>query len=729
MKQQIYLYVFFVLCPLLLYAQEKQPIVTSDLLKIKTAQQLSISPYGNRAVYVVRSIAQDEEQNYKYHQHLWMADLNKDNPAVQQLTFGDRYDSQPSWSPDGSKIAFVRKHQDKNQIWILPLSGGEAYLLTTTKYGASQPQWSPDGKLILFSSNIPLEDIKGSPPWNIERPGRTLEDTPDFKKDSTAESHLSPDGDLNALRAWLANNARQDNPVVINRLDFQGELGLDNHFTFQHLFIVEAHKEAKARQLTQGFQNYRSPAWSPDGSTIVCSSVAYQQLPDRESGSEIWEIQLADSSTKVLLRMADTRLYNPSYSPDGERIAFTAASSKDITYAQTELGVALADGSKAEILSQNFDRRIGNISWSQDGKSLLFTASNEGYTPLYSINIRNGKTDLLLGEKQGVHDYDIHEEIIVYAATELNAPYELYVANTNGRDIQKLSTLNTYWLANKSIAQAQRHTIKNEGHEVEYWLMEPVRRQKNVKYPVVLEMHGGPSSMWGPGEFSMWHEFQLLCSWGYAVVYANPIGSSGYGDEFRRANYQNWGEGPAGDVLAALDDALQQNSWLDQSQQFITGGSYAGYLTAWIVSQNQRFNAAVAQRGVYELAFFFGEGNAWRLVPDHFGGYPWEAEAKQAMDANSPQNFVANIQTPLLIMHADTDLRTGVRQSELLYKSLKVLKRPVEYVRYPGEGHELSRSGNPLRRLDRLNRIVEFFERYAEHPSPPAATQLAPAGK
>ena len=165
---------------------------------------------------------------------------------------------------------------------------------------------------------------------------------------------------------------------------------------------------------------------------------------------------------------------------------------------------------------------------------------------------------------------------------------------------------------------------------------------------------------------------------------------------------------------------------MDSTQLFLTGGSYAGYLTAWIISQDKRFEAAVAQRGVYDLAFFFGEGNAWRLAPDHFGGYPWEEEARASMAANSPQTFVANIETPLLIIHSDNDLRTGVRQSEMLYKSLKVLEKPVEYVRYPGEGHELSRSGNPLRRMDRLNRIVEFFERYAEHPAPPPATQKMP---
>jgi dipeptidyl aminopeptidase/acylaminoacyl peptidase len=172
-----------------------------------------------------------------------------------------------------------------------------------------------------------------------------------------------------------------------------------------------------------------------------------------------------------------------------------------------------------------------------------------------------------------------------------------------------------------------------------------------------------------------------------------------------------------------LDKAAADHSWIDTDQYFLTGGSYAGYLTAWIVTQDHRFKAAVAQRGVYDLAFFFGEGNAWRLVPNHFGGYPWEADKRKIMDAQSPTTFAHQIQTPLLIMHADTDLRTGVRQSELLYKSLKVLEKPVEYVRYPGEGHELSRTGDINRKLDRLMRIIEFFERYVNHPEPaPAAS-------
>ena len=246
--------------------------------------------------------------------------------------------------------------------------------------------------------------------------------------------------------------------------------------------------------------------------------------------------------------------------------------------------------------------------------------------------------------------------------------------------------------------------------------------------------------MWGPGEASMWHELQFFASRGYGIVFSNPRGSGGYGYDFKRANFQDWGAGPADDVLAVASEAARM-PWLDPNRQVVTGGSYAGYLTAWIVAHDHRFKAAVAQRGVYDLGTFLGEGNAWRLVPTHFGGYPWDRDVDSTLYApvvvdasdstvadtavvelpdpvskiliqNSPLTYVDQIRTQLLIIHGDHDLRTGVIQSEILYKSLKILDRPVEYVRYPNSGHELSRSGDPQLRMDRLLRIYEFMERF-----------------
>ncbi|HMP94445.1 MAG TPA: prolyl oligopeptidase family serine peptidase, partial [Phnomibacter sp.] len=239
--------------------------------------------------------------------------------------------------------------------------------------------------------------------------------------------------------------------------------------------------------------------------------------------------------------------------------------------------------------------------------------------------------------------------------------------------------------------------------------------QANKKYPVVLQIHGGPTGMWGPGESSMWHEFQYWCAQGYTVVYSNPRGSGGYGEAFTQANINNWGTGPAADVLTALQKAYTEFTWIDTTKMTVTGGSYGGYLVAWILGHDNRFKAACAQRGVYDLRTFFGEGNAWRLVPNYFGGYPWQQTTYQVLERESPINYVQQMNTPLIIFHGENDLRTGVIQSEQLYKSLKVLNHSVEYVRHPGATHEITRSGNNRQRMDQMLRTLEFFNRFINH--------------
>jgi dipeptidyl aminopeptidase/acylaminoacyl peptidase len=212
----------------------------------------------------------------------------------------------------------------------------------------------------------------------------------------------------------------------------------------------------------------------------------------------------------------------------------------------------------------------------------------------------------------------------------------------------------------------------------------------------------------------MWHEFQYYAAQGYVVVYSNPRGSGGYGLNFLRGNINDWGTGPTSDVLTALDKTVAEG-FVDTSRLAVTGGSYAGYLVAWIVGHDNRFKVACAQRGVYDLGTFFGEGNAWRLVPNYFGGYPWQPEVRTVLERESPINYVQNVKTPLIIFHGENDLRTGVIQGETYYRSLKVLGKPVEYVRHPGGTHELTRSGNNRQRIDQMLRTMEFFDRYIKH--------------
>jgi dipeptidyl aminopeptidase/acylaminoacyl peptidase len=704
---------------------QKKPIVASDLMKIVTTNNIQISPDGTKAALVVNRKAVRNENDYYYTRHLYILDLaGKEEPR--QLTFGDRNDLSPQWSPDGKQIAFVRADGDKSQIWLLPLTGGEAHVLTRSEYGATNPKWSPDGKWILYTASIPMSALEGKTPWAYERPGRTPGDEPNFKgmkPDEKKKVTASPDGSLADVRAWLAKNASESNPRVLYRQDLQGELNLQPDESFSHLFIKSLDDE-KAIQLTNGMQDFNNAAWSPDGKTIICDSRAYEIHPDRELDSDIWTIDVASKTAKQLIKWTGNSLADPQSSPDGTMIAFSVNTINGRFYSQNMIAVANATGDKPTILTQSLDRDAGSFAWSGDSKTIYFTAQTEGDIPLFSVPARGGAITKVYGNDSGINDFDVSGDKVVAAVTETRNPWEIYQLNAKDpKSAKQITQLNEGWIKDRQIVYPKEFwTTRPDGSKVQYWVMEPVGKKEGTKYPTILNIHGGPSAMWGPGIFSMWHEYQLENSWGYGLVYCNPRGSGGYGDKFKRANYQDWGTGPAADILSTLDEAIKNHSWIDKDQLFVEGGSYAGYMVAWIVGHDNRFKAANAQRGVYDLSTFMGEGNAWRLVPEHFGGYPWDKATRQILDANSPLTYVDKINTPLLIIHGDQDLRTGVIQSETLYKSLKILDKPVEYIRYPKEGHELTRSGNPGRMMDHMLRVIEFFERYAKHPPAPAGT-------
>lgn len=359
----------------------------------------------------------------------------------------------------------------------------------------------------------------------------------------------------------------------------------------------------------------------------------------------------------------------------------------------------------------SIDRSAGSFIFTEDERQVYFLAQQNGGAVLYRSSLK-GQPEALTSKDEGVTSFAVGPKKVLFSLTSPTNPSELYEATLNLKNREIKSSLNSHWLTNKSISLPEKHRFTNDqGMEVEYWVMKPKNFQAQQKYPLLLEIHSGPSAMWGPGEAGMWHEFQYFCSQGYGVVYSNPRGSGGYGNDFLRANIGDWGAGPTKDVLTALDKTVEEG-WADTSRMVVSGGSYAGYLVNWIVGHDQRFKAACSQRGVYDLNTFFGEGNAWRLVPNYFGGYPWEKEVKALLDRESPLSYVENIHTPYIIFHGENDLRTGVIQSEMLYKSLKVLGRPVEYVRHPGATHEITRSGDNRQRIDQMLRTYEFFERY-----------------
>lgn len=707
------------------YAQSKKPIVTSDLMKIATANQIQISPDGSRAVMVVTRKAVKNENEYYYTNHLYLLDLiGMTEPT--QLTFGDKNDGQPQWSPDGKQIAFIRTEGEKSQVWILPLTGGEAHSITKAEYGAVQPRWSPDGKKILYSSNIPFYAIEGNTPWPNERPARVKGDEPNFKvmkPEERKKTPTTPDGTLEEVRAWLAKNNSESNPRVLNRQNLQGELNLQPDEEFSHLFVKAIGSDEKPVQLTAGFQRFQGARWSPDSRTIICHSRNPKVHPDRDQDSDLWMIDLETKIAKEFLTWPGYSISNPSYSPDGTQLLFIAQPILNRHATQNQLAVVAAAGGKPQVITTSLDRDVSGPVWSADSKTIYFTSETEGDIPLFSVPAKGGAISKLLGNDSGVNNFDVRQEKVVYALTEVRNPWEVHMLSLKDKSSRQLTQLNEGWIKDRQVIYPKEYWVNRpDGIKVQYWVMEPVGRKEGVKYPTILNIHGGPTAMWGPGIFSMWHEYQLENSWGYGVVFCNPRGSGGYGDKFKKGNFKDWGTSPAGDILSSLDEAMKSFAWIDKDQLFVEGGSYAGYMVTWIISHDNRFKAANAQRGVYDLTTFMGEGNAWRLVPNDFGGYPWDKESKALLDASSPLTYVKDINTPLLIIHGDQDLRTGPIQSEMLYKSMKILNKPVEYIRYPKEGHELTRSGNPGRMMDHLLRIIEFFERYVKHPEPAPAT-------
>lgn len=708
------LFILFITCS---FAQTgKDPIKVTDMLKIRSAGGVAISKDGSKAVFTVSSIEPDGDSKleYKYTNQVWMINT-EGNTTPRQLTTREN-SSQGVFSPDGKQIAFVRTIENRSQIFLLSLDGGEAIQLTKYKYGASNPQWSPDGKQILFVSNISLKDLlkdsllnpaKEIPRWPFEKPG--------FKKNeqmNKSDAKADPDGNMDEIKAYLENNVTDKKAKVVNKLNFQDETDVNADMSFNHFFITDAKPGAKVTPVTKGFYRYNFASYTPDGKQLILGGdIDSLQHPDRSLEGQIYIVNIDGSNLRKLLGGEGKNFNTPRISPSGKWLAFQYSNTSFVSL--PVLSIMPIDGTEKDKIDIPFDRSKANLTWSDDERYIYFSAQSNGGQPLYRADISTKKTEQLTELSSGITNFDLSANKLVFMKTEITNPFELYVADATSKNAKQVSNFNTDWLQSKAISLPEKRTFKNEkGQEVEYWIMKPTNYEAGKKYPLLLEIHGGPSAMWGPGESSMWHEYQYFCSKGYGVVYCNPRGSNGYGYEFLRSNVNDWGAGPTRDVLTSLDKTIAAENWVDTSKLLITGGSYAGYLVAWIIAHDHRFKAACSQRGVYDLATFFGEGNAWRLVPNYFGGYPWNATTKATLERESPINYVQNITTPYIIFHGENDRRTGVIQSEMLYRSLKILDRPVEYVRHPGATHELTRSGNNRQRIDQMLRTYEFFERW-----------------
>jgi dipeptidyl aminopeptidase/acylaminoacyl peptidase len=587
--------------------------------------------------------------------------------------------------------------------------------LTKFKYGAIAPRFSPDGKQIAFAASVRPRDLmndsllnpgKKVPTWSMEKPG--------FNKNEqllSTTAKPNPDGTVSEVRAYLDMNTNDKKATVLNKLNFQSETDVSAEMNFYQFFVVNVEPNATPVAVTRGFYRYNNLQFTPDGKqVIITADIDSTEHPDRSLESEIFSANTDGSQMKMLLGKKDYSYNSAVLSNDGKWIVFQYNKTNYVSV--PTLALIPVNGSEKDIINITFDRNVGNAVWSKDDQAIYFTAQSNGGAPLYRLDVKTKQVKQLTDFNSGILGFDIMNDKLVYVKTEVANPNELYIADANVANAKRVTNFNDGWVQQKQISMPEKHSFTNSiGQTVEYWVMKPIGYEAGKKYPLLLEIHGGPTAMWGPGELSMWHEYQYFCSKGYGVVYCNPRGSGGYGEKFLRGNIKDWGAGPTSDVLTALDKTVAEG-WADTSKLLVTGGSYAGYLVAWIIGHDHRFKAACSQRGVYDLSTFFGEGNAWRLVPNYFGGYPWDAETKAILQRESPITYVQNITTPYIIFHGDNDRRTGFVEGEMLYRSLKVLGRQVEYVRHPNATHEITRSGNNRQRIDQMLRTWEFFERW-----------------
>ncbi len=654
-----------------------------DLLAFQLIGDAHISPSGDHVAYVVSRV--DKEKN-EYRTAIYLA-----TPEGKSARFtGGENDSAPRFSPDGTRLAFLSKRSGQPQIWVMSVFGGEARQLTKVQGGVGEFAWAPSGDRIAFTAMLKADGIQ-----------------PEVKEEK--------EDDL------LRKHTKQVKVIteLTHKMDGIG------YYTERRpcLCVTGLAEGAEAVQLTQPPYRVSELAWSPDGQTLLFSSRMGQDY-DREAWEgHLYAIPAAGGEARRLTP-AGLSGHGPSVSPDGTTVAFFGVLPDDLGYGNTRLyTVPLAGGEPTRVAS-GWDRPFshigmsdmpapggGKLTWAPDGSALYCQTSVGGAVHLVSVNIATGEVTTLVGGDRQLYSYSLDarcRKAAVAIADPLN-PGDLYYVDLREGTEQRLTEINGALLGELELSEPKRfYAQAPNGPRVDGWVMQPHGFEAGKRYPTVLEIHGGPMMMYSQAFF---FEFQLLAAGGYGVVYSNPRGSQGYGEEFCKAIQLEWGNKDYADVLAIIDQAIAENPWIDPDRVGVTGGSYGGFMTNWIVGHTDRFKAAVSGRSICDWRGMVGTGDGGPSWIRRFGPAPWIDDTKYKQQ--SPITYVENVKTPILIEHQEGDLRCPIDQGMMWYSAIKHLgKAPVRFVTYPNEFHGMSRNGKPYNRIHRLNEITAWFDTY-----------------
>lgn len=662
--------------------QKKRKMSTDDLMAFKFVESAAMAPDEREIVFTIKTVA---EKQKKYFSHIHM--MNIDGSNLRQYTFGEVSDSGPVFSPDGKLIAFQSKRGEKKGIYIIPRDGGEARLLVEKDGGYSEISFTPDARRILCCFR-PADEVPKDEHGKKEQPvyrhiTRLLYKMDNYGFFPTAEAQI-----------WT--------------------------------FDVET---GEGTQLTKGGRGKENASLSPDGRHVVyVMNTARHHDVDLDC-TDLFIIPIKGGKARKI-PTPEGPAFEPRFSPDGKWIAYLGHDNPNDAWGvtNTHLWKVPVRGGKAVDLTKKLDRMTFDLTisdtaegdglvapvWSADGKWIYFQVSDAGSTHIYRVSASGRKMETVIGGKLHVSGMSLagRKNLLALLIANHTSPTDVFVADAkaNARP-KRVTNFNKELEREVAIAKPEEVIFRAyDGYPVHGWILKPYGFSPRRKYPSILQIHGGPRVQYGNTFF---HEMQYLAAQGYVVYYSNPRGGQGYGE--KHANYiaANWGTVDYDDCMA-FADYMEKKSYINRARMGVTGGSYGGYMTNWIVTHTSRFAAAVTQRSVVNLESMFGSSDIGFHLPREIAGDKWAGPSRdpESYRRQSPLTYVQNIRTPLLIIHSEQDLRCPIEQAEQLFATLKMLKRTVEFVRFPGEPHGLSRCGRPDRRVARLEWMLKWFDRY-----------------
>ncbi len=736
------------------FGQSRRPMAPADILRVAGVSDAQISPDGRWVVYTVSTIEGDVNRTT-----LWLARAGTDSvpsPATSGETPTSGRSPTRSQAPTNSQSARTNQRERAAQTMYWGEVRRPPTQLLPANWNGSTPRWSPDSKMIAYLSShegrggIFIVSIAKPEPRFIA----TVQNTNFFIPYAGESIAWSPDSKRIAYisateESGAAAETKSDGPRVIDRIQYKSRTSFsDNRRT--HIWIVDVEKP-EPRQLTSGPYYDHAITFSPGGGEIAFLS-NHEADPDANNNSDIFAVDLNGQARQL----TQTRgcEYQPVWSPDGKWIAYTATK-RDITTIDsvaedTHIWVIAASGGGGRELTAQQDRRARSPKWSTDSRSILFLAGDRGVTTLFRVGLAPRKIERLSlfyleGQLGGIFDIEeskfrqgadstvalaqpfqlgsfsvagktlsvtrpggvSHDYVMPMAFTVTDAlhPAEVWFGLGGGVPLRRLSEHNDIFLSSLRLSESVEVNFKSfDGTPVQGWLMKPIGFREDRKYPLVLSVHGGPHGMSGWGFNAT---FQAYAARGHAVLYLNPRGSSGYGQTFSDGTLNEWGGGDYKDLMTGVDEALRRYSWISADRLGVTGGSYGGFMTNWIITQTPRFKAAVASASLSNLISFYSTSLYQDLIHAEFGGFPWDNY--DLLWQWSPIRYVKQAQTPTLFLHGEQDNDVHITQAEEMYMALK--RRGVEtvFVRYPREGHGLR---EPQHRVDAVERTVAWFDRF-----------------